>query len=131
MVPFWAGREHTVNSGPAKVLICQMGVIPMPETISTHSSQRAMRLNLNSDGQRHPLLNVITAFTFFAGIASFVLGLIVHLHLAATVIGMAAFGVGMVAQLLSATREERIFLVAGIVAAFVGLGLGIAHGGFA
>jgi ABC-type lipoprotein release transport system permease subunit len=31
---------------------------------------------------------------------------------------------------MSATREERIFLVAGIVAGFVGMGLGIAHGGF-
>jgi hypothetical protein len=107
-----------------------MGVVLMPETISTHTDQRAMRLSLNSDGQRHPLLNAVTAFTFVAGVASFVLGLIVRQHLAATVIGMAAFGVGMVAQLVSATREERIFLVAGLVAAFVGLGLGIAHRGF-
>jgi hypothetical protein len=43
---------------------------------------------------------------------------------------MTAFGVGLVGQLMSATREERILLVTGIVAGFVGMGLAIAHGGF-
>jgi hypothetical protein len=32
--------------------------------------------------------------------------------------------------MLSATREERIILVTGIIAGFVGLALGLAHGGF-
>jgi hypothetical protein len=107
----------------------------VPEAISTQalSAQtqgRARRLTLNSDGKRHPLLNAVTAFTFFAGAASFGLGLIVRDHLSATILGMAAFGVGLLAQLYSATREERIFIVAGIVAGFVGMGMGIAHGGF-
>jgi hypothetical protein len=43
---------------------------------------------------------------------------------------MVAFAVGIVAQLISATREERILIVAGMVAGFIGMGLGIAHGGF-
>jgi hypothetical protein len=104
----------------------------MPEAISTPAAQARTtpRLTLNSDGRRHPLLNVTTACVFFAGIAAFALGLIVRFHLIATILGMAAFGVGLVAQMMSATREERIFIVAGIVAGFVGLGLGIAHGGF-
>jgi hypothetical protein len=102
----------------------------MPEAISTQTSGRAPRLTLNTDGRRHPVLNVATTFTFAAGIGAFALGLIIREHLAATVVGMAAFGIGMVAQLVSATREERIFIVAGLVAAFVGMGLGIAHGGF-
>jgi ABC-type Co2+ transport system permease subunit len=103
----------------------------MPEALTTTQSRsRAQRLALNSDRRRHPLLNVAAAFTFLAGAAAFPLGLIVREHLAATVIGMAAFGIGMVAQLLSATRAERIFIVSGLVAAFVGMGLGIAHGGF-
>ncbi len=102
----------------------------MPEAISTQTQGRAPRLTLNSDGQRHPALNAATAVTFVAGIAAFALGLIVRDHLLATVIGIAAFAIGMVAQLVSATREERIFIVAGLVAAFVGMGLGIAHGGF-
>jgi hypothetical protein len=107
----------------------------MPEALTTQSrtaqsESRALRLTLNSDGKRHPFLNAATAFTFVAGAAAFALGLIVRDHLVATVIGMAAFAIGMVAQLVSATREERIFIVAGLVAAFVGMGLGIAHGGF-
>jgi hypothetical protein len=32
--------------------------------------------------------------------------------------------------MMSATREQRVLIVAGLIAAFVGLGLGIAHGGF-
>jgi hypothetical protein len=85
---------------------------------------------LNSDGHRHPLLNATTAIVFCAGIAAFALGLIVRVHLAATILGLATFGVGLYAQLVSATREQRIFIVTGIVGAFVGMGLGIAHGGF-
>jgi hypothetical protein len=102
----------------------------VPEVITQEAPART-RLTLNSDGQRHPLLNAVTAFTFAAGIVAFALGLIVRAHMPATVIGICAFAVGMCAQLVSATREERIFIVAGLVAAFVGLGLGIAHGGFA
>jgi hypothetical protein len=101
----------------------------MSEPVS-QTRTRVPRLTLNSDGQRHTLLNAVTAFTFFAGIAAFALGLVVRLHLPATVIGIVAFGVGLVAQMNSATREERIFIVAGLVAGFVGMGLGLAHGGF-
>ncbi len=108
----------------------------MPEAISTQTQsrlrthRRPQRLTLSSDGERHPLLNAVTAFTFLAGIVSFVLGLIVKDHLVATILGMAAFGIGLIAQLYSATREQRIFIMAGVVAGFVGMGLGIAHGGF-
>lgn len=102
----------------------------MPETISEPAQSRSPRLSLNSDGRRHPLLNVMTGLTVIAGIASFALALIVRYHLAATILGMTAFGVGLVGQMYSATREERIFLITGIVAGFVGMGLGIAHGGF-
>jgi hypothetical protein len=84
---------------------------------------------LNSDGQRHPLLNAVTAFTFVAGIAALVLAFYRPQHVIATILGMAAFGVGMIGQLMSATREQRVFLVAGIIAGFVGMGLGIGHGG--
>lgn len=99
-------------------------------TQGTQPETRGPRLTLNTDGQRHPVLNAATAFTFLAGIAGFALGLVVKAHLAATIIGIMAFGVGMMAQMLSATREQRIFIVAGIIAAGVGGGLGLAHGGF-
>jgi hypothetical protein len=112
----------------------------MPEAASTqtHGAQkqgaqaraREPVLTLNTDGQRHPMLNAATAFTFLGGIAAFALGLVVSAHLAATILGILVFGVGMVAQMFSATREQRVFIVAGIIAAGVGGGLGLAHGGF-
>jgi type IV secretory pathway TrbD component len=103
----------------------------MRQAVSTQPTHAHLpRLTLNSDGRRHPLLNATTAFTFFAGIAAFALGLVVRTHLAATVLGLATFAIGLYAQLVSATREQRIFIVTGLVGAFVGMGLGIAHGGF-
>jgi hypothetical protein len=96
----------------------------------TQTQTRPPRLTLNTDGQRHPILNAATAFTFLGGIVGFALGLVVSAHLAATILGIVVFGVGMVAQLFSATREQRVFIVAGIIAAGVGGGLGLAHGGF-
>jgi hypothetical protein len=102
----------------------------MPEVLTTQPPTHGPQLTLNGDGRRHMLLNAATAVTFVAGVAAFPLGLIVRDHLLATLIGMAAFGLGLVAQLVSATRAERIFIVSGLVSAFVGMGLGIAHGGF-
>jgi hypothetical protein len=101
----------------------------MREAITARRS-RVPTISLNSDGQRHPLLNAVTAFVCLAGITAFAISLVVKLHFAATVIGMAAFAVGLVAQMMSATREERVLIMTGIVFGFVGMGLGIAHGGF-
>ena len=99
----------------------------MPETVRTPARAR---LTLNSDGQRHPVENALTAFTFVAGIVAFAIGFIVRAHVAGTVLGIVAFLVGMYAQLVSNTREQRVFIMAGIIAAFVGMGLSVAHGGF-
>jgi hypothetical protein len=91
---------------------------------------RAPRITLNSDGRPHPLLNAAAVFTFLAGIAAFALGFVVRAHLAATILGGVTFAIGLYVQLISATREQRVLIVTGLVGAFVGLGLGIAHGGF-
>ena len=90
---------------------------------------RAPRITLNSDGRPHPLLNAAALLTFFAGIAAFAIGFLVRAHLAATILGAVTFAFGLYVQLISATREQRVLVVTGLVAAFVGLGLGIAHGG--
>jgi hypothetical protein len=107
----------------------------MPEAVQTPSQERQARspsqwLTLNTDGQAHTVLNVLTVFTFIVGVVAFVLGLIVRAHFAATVVGIAGFAVGLTAQLNSATRGERILIVTGIIGAFVGMALGIGHGGF-
>jgi ammonia channel protein AmtB len=92
---------------------------------------------LNSDGQPHRLENVLTVFTLLVGLVSFVLGLIVRnahtgaaLVITATATGLAALLVGLYAQMVSATREQRVLIVTGIIAGFVGLAIGLARGGF-
>jgi hypothetical protein len=92
---------------------------------------------LNSDGQPHPVENVLAVVTLIVGLVSFVLGMIVrNVHTGAAVIiiatatGLAACLVGLYAQLISATREQRILIVTGIIAGFVGLAIGLSKGGF-
>jgi hypothetical protein len=92
----------------------------------------AHHLTLNTDGERHPLINAAAVFTVLAGLASLVIGL-VHgspLPLAGTILGLTGMLVGLGAQMMSVTRAERMVLVFGITASFVGMGLGFAHGGF-
>ena len=72
----------------------------------------------------------LTAFTLLAGIIAFAAGLVVRLHLPATVLGLASLVTGLYTQMISVTRVQRILLMAGVVPAFVGLCLGLAHGGF-
>jgi hypothetical protein len=95
------------------------------------SQARTPRLTLNSDGQRHPTENFLTVFTFVVGIAAFALGFIVRLHFAGLTLGIIGFAIGLYAQMVSNTREQRVVIMAGIIASFVGLGLSVAHGGFA
>ena len=86
-------------------------------------------LTLNSDGQKHTVVNALAVFTLIAGVVAFALGFIVARHFIASWIGLAVLVVGFYAQLISATREQRIVIVTGLVAAFVGLMLAFAHGG--
>jgi hypothetical protein len=107
-------------------------------TVRTGRAGRVPRLNLNSDGRSHPLLNAASFFTLIVGLFSFAIGLFlrtgpggVHVWaIVASASGLAGMLIGLVAQMLSATREERVIIVTGIIAAFVGLALGLAHGGF-
>jgi len=99
------------------------------DAVRAHS--RMSVISLNEDGQRHPLENSLAVFTLIAGIPAFILGFIVVAHFPAVVLGLLALFVGMYDQMISATRNQRIVIVTGLVAAFVGVGLGFAHGGFA
>jgi hypothetical protein len=105
------GRWHTVS-----------------DVARTHP--RMSVISLNEDGNRHPLENSLAVFTLLAGVPAFILGFIVVAHFPAVVLGLLALFVGMYDQLISVTRNQRIVIVTGMVAAFVGVGLGFAHGGF-
>ena len=92
---------------------------------------------LNSDGQPHPVENMLTIFTLVVGLVSFVLGMIVrNAHTSSAVIvnatatGLVSCLVGLYVQMISSTREQRVLIVTGIIAGFVGLALGLSKGGF-
>jgi hypothetical protein len=84
------------------------------------------------------MLNLASVFTLITGLLSFALGLYLRTGpsgatgwaIAAAATGLAAMLVGLFTQMMSATREERVLIVCGIIAGFVGLALGLAHGGF-
>jgi ammonia channel protein AmtB len=92
---------------------------------------------LNSDGQPHPVENMLAIFTLVVGLVSFVLGLIIrNAHTSAAIIviatatGLVSCLVGLYVQMISSTREQRVLIVTGIIAGFVGLALGLSKGGF-
>jgi hypothetical protein len=100
----------------------------MPDAASTRS--HASVLTLNDDGQRHPLENALAVFTLVTGLITFAVGWVVSLHVLASILGIVSLLVGLYAQMISATRAERMIIVTGLVAAFVGTALGFGHGGF-
>jgi FtsH-binding integral membrane protein len=108
----------------------------MAGTTGTERTGEAPSLQL-TDGRPHPLLNLASACTLVVGLVSFALGMVLRygtsthaLALAAAITGLASLLVGLYTQMVSATRVERILLVTGMIAGFVGLALGLAHGGF-
>ena len=78
------------------------------------------------------------AVTILLGLVSFVLGMVVRnvpsapaaLHVIATVTGVLSLVIGLFFQMISGTRNERIIIVTGMIAGFVGACLGLAAGGF-
>jgi hypothetical protein len=92
---------------------------------------------LNSDGQPHPVQNILAIVTLVLGLVSFVLGLVIrNVHTGAAVIiiatatGLVSCLIGLYVQMISATREQRVLIVTGIIAGFVGLAIGLSKGGF-
>jgi hypothetical protein len=91
---------------------------------------QASRPALNGGDRQQRLLYGGAAYTVLAGLTSIVLGLLDAASTAGAILGVTGFLIGMIAQMMSVTRAERMFIVVGITASFVGMGLGIAHGGF-
>jgi hypothetical protein len=73
--------------------------------------------------------NGLAAFTIVTGLLAFATGWVVALHSIATVLAVASMVIGLYAQLVSNNRDQRIVIVTGLVAAFVGGALAISHGG--
>jgi uncharacterized membrane protein HdeD (DUF308 family) len=98
----------------------------------------APHLTLSRDETRHLMVVALAILTLVFGLASFLLGMLARnapsaspaIHVTATAAGVVAVGLGMLMQMFSATRNERIVIVTGIIGGFVGACLGLANGGF-
>ena len=85
---------------------------------------------VNSAARRSAMMeNALVGFTIVTGLLAFATGWVVALHSIATILAVASMVVGLYAQLVSSNRDQRIVIVTGLVAAFVGGALAIAHGG--
>ncbi|MBC6456459.1 hypothetical protein [Actinomadura sp. HBU206391] len=87
-------------------------------------------VTLNNDGDRHPRENSLAVTAFAVGVTALVLGLIVHAHVFGAIAGLIGLPLALYSQMVSATIGERWLNIVGLIAAFVGLGLSLAHGGF-
>jgi hypothetical protein len=83
------------------------------------------------------MVTAAAVVTIVLGLLSFVLGMVVRnapsapsaLHVIATVTGALSLVLGFFFQMISGTRNERIIIVTGMIAGFVGGVLGLAAGG--
>ncbi|MEZ0064169.1 uncharacterized membrane-anchored protein YitT (DUF2179 family) [Streptacidiphilus sp. MAP12-20] len=102
--------------------------------VQSTGRQQVVRQNplaalLNSDGKAHPLENTLTAVTAVLGAIAIATCAFRGLHLLASWSGLAGLVTAAFAQYKSATTAERFVIVVAGVAAAVGLGIGLAHGG--
>jgi len=94
------------------------------------AERQPFRFTLNTDGKPHRVENVLAISTLVVGALAFVCGFIVSAHVVASWLGALGFGGGLYVQYISETTPQRSVIIAGVVASFVGVTLGIAHGGF-
>ncbi|GAA3145250.1 hypothetical protein GCM10010486_08770 [Nonomuraea roseoviolacea subsp. carminata] len=104
-------------------------MIVVPHILQPSENQR-FRLSLNSDGQAHPVENILAIVTVVCGLTAFVAAFVPGGHVVASWAGTLGFGTGLYSQYVSATTPQRALNIVGIVASFVGVALGIARGGF-
>lgn len=101
----------------------------MPHVLQP-SDNEPVKLTLNSDGRAHPVENILAVATLVCGLVAFVATFFPAAHAISSWFGALGFGMGLYSQYISATTPQRTLNIIGIVASFVGVSLGIAHGGF-
>jgi CHASE2 domain-containing sensor protein len=93
----------------------------MPQVLSRHQTRRH---------SAHPREASLAVITLVGGLIAAVSGVVHTAHFVAVCVGIATIIFGLYSQLVSATTSERWINVIGIGLAFVGVGLGLSHGGF-
>jgi CHASE2 domain-containing sensor protein len=94
----------------------------MRSVLSRHRHHHAHRA--------HPRETSLSVITLAGGLIAFFTGVVHSGHFVAVCVGIVTFLFGLYSQLVSATTAERWINVIGIGLAFVGVGLGLSHGGF-
>jgi hypothetical protein len=113
-------------------------VVIVANTVENGEQERERTNILDTDGQPHPVQDLLTIVTLALGLISFVLGLIIRnvsgtgaaIVVIATATGLVSILVGLPVQMVSATRNQRILIVTGMIAGFVGVAIGLSKGGF-
>jgi len=133
------GNQSTMSGSSSSPASGSPGSSPVPASGSPTPHSGRLRLTLSSDGESHKLLNTASILILIVGLLSFALAIVIRNDSAARGVGWAAttastglvsMVVGLGFQMVSRTTEQRILIVTGIIAGFVGFALGIAHGGF-
>lgn len=104
-------------------------MVAVPHVLQPSENEK-FKLTLNSDGRSHPVENVLAVATLACGVVAFVATFFPAAHVVSSWFGALGFGMGLYSQYISATTPQRTLNIMGIVASFVGVTLGIAHGGF-
>jgi hypothetical protein len=107
-----------------------MEVKPVSQAQARTHSRAHHLLKIDGEGRGHPLIDIAAVYSVMAGLAAFIIGMLDGSPMAGSILGITGFIIGLVGQMLSVTRIERIVLVFGIVASFIGAGIAFAHGGF-
>jgi hypothetical protein len=80
--------------------------------------------------ERHPLHDAIAVLTLVLGLVAALSGLSPGLHAVGAWVGVAGLAAGAYNQMTSESTPERFITVTGLGLSFVGVMLGIAHGGW-
>ncbi|HLZ38864.1 MAG TPA: hypothetical protein VKP64_14180 [Mycobacteriales bacterium] len=80
--------------------------------------------------ERHPLHDAIAVLTLVLGLVAALSGLSPGLHVIGAWVGAAGLAAGLYNQLTSESTPERFLTVTGMGLSFVGVMLGMAHGGW-
>jgi len=102
----------------------------MSQVARRSGASQYVPFRLNTDGERHPRENALVLTTAVLGLIALVCAPIEGLHVIGAWAGVAGLVVGSVGQMLSVTTNQRWVNVIGWIAAFAGLMLSFANGGF-